>query len=96
MDQQEKAKTISNIPPQRPSNLVFMDAKSHLVGAVNEVIQDYQVPFWLLEIMLNDIFNEVKAQAKVEYEQAKTSYKMELATWESEHAAKEAAPVEAE
>lgn len=73
-----------------------MDAKSHLVGAVNEVIQNYQVPFWLLEIMLNDIFNEVKAQAKVEYEQAKTTYSMELATWEAEHSAQEEAHTEAE
>ena len=66
-----------------------MDAKGYLVGAVNTVIQEYQVPFWLLEIMLNDIFNEVKTQAKAEFEQTKTAYKMELAKWEQENTVQE-------
>lgn len=88
LDQQAEPKIIGR--PIKPASLVFIDAKTHLVNEVNKILQEYQVPFWLLEIMLNDIFNEVKAQSKAELEQARTAYSMECAKWDIENTASEA------
>lgn len=85
MDQLASANLL---PPEKPLNLQFFEAKNHLINEINELLQ--HLPFWLVEIILRDIHKEVLNQADKEFQQARTAYLENYSKWYEQEKAEKA------
>lgn len=60
--------------PQKPIVVIQKEFQNMLVGDINNFIQQYQPPFFILEPVIKDLYTEITEKAKIEYQQAKTQY----------------------
>lgn len=72
-----------------PLNLLYKNAENFLVSDVNKLIEEAHVPFWMLEIIISNIYNEIKTHAAQEYQLTEKQYNEALAKEDAEFAAKE-------
>ena len=75
--------------PHKPIVIAKEEARTSLVSTINDIISIYQLPFFILEPIMKDIYNEVARKADLEYKQANEQYKIELAEWEMSMSASE-------
>ena len=71
--------------PQKPTIVTYKEAQNRKVTVMNDVIQTYQLPFFLLEPIIKDIYTEVSSKAELEYRQANEQYKNAVRVWDEEH-----------
>ena len=76
LDQQ--IKPINNTPPAKPTALVFNEAKTVLAEAINVVLRDYELPFWLVDVIINELSQEVKTQAQKEMTNAQITWQRQM------------------
>jgi hypothetical protein len=62
-----------------PPNLLYKNAEHLLIDDINKLIEEAHVPFWMLELILKDIFNEIKTHSAQEYKLAEKQYNEALA-----------------
>ena len=75
--------------PHKPIVVAKEEARTSLVSTINDIISVYQLPFFILEPIMKDIYNEVVRKADLEYKQANEQYKTKLAEWEMSMSANE-------
>ena len=68
--------------PTKPFILGYAEAKNKLISAINDAIQTHGVPCVLLESVLSDALQTIKAGAKSEKENALNAYSEQLAEYE--------------
>lgn len=69
--------------PTKPTVVAKEEARTTLVSTINDIISIHQLPFFVLEPIVKDIYNEIARKAELEYKQAEQQYKTELAEWEN-------------
>lgn len=62
-----------NQTPQRPMVVVINEARQELIATINRYLRDEQVPCFILEPIVKDLYTELKLNAERELEQG---YKM--------------------
>lgn len=71
--------------PIKPQALIVKEAKEMLINGINYTIQQTQIPFYELEPIMKDLYDEVRANALQEQQQAEAQYKAELEAFEKEN-----------
>ena len=74
--------------PTKPFILEFAEAKNKIISATNEAMQKHNISCTLLESVLADILQQIKAGAKSEKETAICTYSQQLAEYEKSNAEK--------
>ena len=69
--------------PNKPFILGYAEAKNKIISAINDAIQIYGVPCVLLESVLSDALQTIKAGAKDEKANALNTYNEQLAEYEN-------------
>lgn len=64
--------------PIKPIIIAKEEARVELVSVVNDIISTYQLPFFILEPIVKDVYNEIARKAELEYKQAYEQYQIEL------------------
>lgn len=59
---------------EMPLILKFYEAKRDISTAINKAINEYNVPFFMLENIMNEFMNVVSNQSTKEYEKANEYY----------------------
>lgn len=59
---------------KKPFILDYIDGAQRLYGVVNELNHNYNIPFYMIETILQEALYEVKMQAKLEYDNAVQTY----------------------
>ena len=73
----ENVKTVKT-EPVRPFCLRYADAKSEVFNAINTAMQMHGVPMFLMENILTEALNQVKAGAIEEMQSASESYQAQM------------------
>lgn len=63
---------------QKPINLAFDEAKQKLINAINESYSELQVPYFLIEIILKELHEEIVNATQQEKQSAKNQYEKML------------------
>ena len=69
--------------PTKPLIMAADEAKQALVNAINEIIQTYNIPFFMLEPTMKSLYDEVVINAQQERIQAKEQYNKAYAEYEA-------------
>lgn len=64
--------------PIKPIIIAKEEARVELVSVVKDIISTYQLPFFILEPIVKDVYNEIARKAELEYKQAYEQYQIEL------------------
>ena len=64
--------------PHKPIVIAKEEARTSLVSTINDIISVYQLPFFILEPIVKDVYNEIARKAELEYKQAYEQYQIEL------------------
>ena len=72
-----KEKTVKT-EPVRPFWLRYADAKSEVFNAISSAMQIHGVPMFLMENILTEALNQVKAGANNEMQTASESYQAQM------------------
>ena len=75
--------------PTKPIVVAKEEARTTLISTINDVISIHKLPFFVLEPIIKDIYNEIARKAEIEYKQAEQQYKTELTEWEMFQSANE-------
>ena len=65
---------VKEFMENKPIILEIQDVRIGLINIINNAVQKKGVPCYFLEPVIADLYRQVKAQAKVELEQAQLSY----------------------
>lgn len=55
---------------ERPLIIEIDEAKKEIVQTINNIIQTHKLPFYILDMMMSDIYGQIKEAAKNELIQA--------------------------
>lgn len=69
--------------PTKPLIIAADEAKQALVNAINEIIQTYNIPFFMLEPTMKSLYDEVSMNAQQERIQAREQYNKACAEYEA-------------
>lgn len=61
-------------PIEKPIEMRFQEAKSNIYNATNQAIQQYGLPFYVVESIVSDILHQVQVGVKNELDAAKEAY----------------------
>jgi hypothetical protein len=61
-----------------PQNLAFEMARQELVGCINYIHSTLGIPSYQIEILVRDVYTEVSAKARTEFEESKKKYEESL------------------
>lgn len=61
-------------PIERPIEIRFQEAKSNIYNATNAAIQQYELPFYVVESIVSDILHQIQAGVKNELDAATEAY----------------------
>ena len=64
--------------PIKPIIIAKEEVRVELVSVINDIISTYQLPFFILEPIVKDVYNEIARKAELEYKQAYEQYQIEL------------------
>ena len=84
---EEKFENVENIveetPVEKPIEIRFQEAKSNIYNATNQAIQQYGLPFYVVESIVSDILHQIQAGVKNELDEASAIYHKKVAAQES-------------
>lgn len=69
---------VQKTEPIRPFCLRYADARSEVFNAINAAMQIHGVPMFLMENILTEALNQVKAGANNEMQTASESYQAQM------------------
>lgn len=56
----------------KPFILEIDEAKAEMVASINDIIQRHQLPFYIVEMIMGNIYTQIQSAAKSELEMAKS------------------------
>ena len=59
---------------QMPINLAYDEAQQRLVDVVNSIYNELQIPYFLIEILLKDVYMQASNAAQQEKKSAQAQY----------------------
>ena len=63
-----------------PMQLAFEEAKKEIVKHINDVSTDYNLSYFLLKFIMDDIMGEVEIGKNKEYQSLKNKYEKEVSS----------------
>ena len=65
---------------QLPMQLAFEDAKVAMFNATQEIVNNYQIPFFMMDIILTEVLTQIRDASAKEREMLKQQYNNQLAS----------------
>lgn len=65
---------------QLPMQLAFEDAKIAMFNATQEIVNNYQIPFFMMDIILTEVLTQIRDASAREREMLKQQYNDQLAS----------------
>lgn len=78
MSENVKTEKTVKTEPVRPFCLRYADAKSEVFNAINTTMQEHGIPMFLMENILSEALNQVRAGAIEEMRSARDSYQAQM------------------
>lgn len=66
-------------PIEKPIEIRFQEAKTNIYNATNQAIQQYGLPFYVVESIVSDILHQIQAGVKNELDEATAVYQKRVA-----------------
>ena len=82
--------------PNKPLPMIKKEANDTIINCINTLIQETQIPFFVLEEVVRPIYDEIRMNAQKEYEQTEQQYAEQLKAYEEANTPAEECPVEPE
>jgi hypothetical protein len=76
--------------------MIKKEANETIINCINTLIQETQIPFFVLEEIVRPIYDEIRMNAQKEYEQTEQQYEEQLKAYEEANTPAEECPVEPE
>lgn len=67
--------------PIKPMPLSFAEAKQTIINNINDVLKTTGMPIFMLEIIIKDLYEEIKQNSIREYEMASSQYQQAMAEY---------------
>ena len=64
--------------PQLPMQLAFEDAKAAMFTSTQKIINDYQLPFFMMDIILTEILDQIREASARDREILKQQFNAQL------------------
>ncbi len=68
--------------PELPISLALVEAEKEIYNAVNNIVEKYRLPFYLIEPTATKVAREISEHAAAERQRAKAEYEKQLEEYE--------------
>ncbi len=80
----EKVEDSEKKSVQKPLSVMMVDARNELVKAINDISRKNGLSFFLLDLVMTDVHQEIVSQKNIEMEKERMQYENDIAKKESE------------